>query len=294
LILPRRPDFDAIVAAYLVQELLNKGSLSPEASQIVAYAQRVQTGLLPLTPTVWHTPYGVLLGIRGRNLRYCREHALSQTQQDLYDVQRTFYFLQYLAECIAAGEEIVPPAAPATPILFDDTGPLQPPFERERDFVRRDVALYDRDMTRAGTFAVVLPVVGPQGRRQRFTALALEDPTSLLCATWAHHDTWHTTHGFDLVILRQHDKHYTLSIKPTAGVWLQGLGRALEHAESARRQRTSAEDPSSIVRVTPAQTQVWDDRCVPDYTRLETTRQGTALSMDEVLHIVQDATCWIA
>jgi hypothetical protein len=293
LILPRRPDFDAIVAAYLVQELLNKGSLPPEAPQIVEYAQRVHAGTLPLTPAVWHTPYGVLLGIRGRNLRYCQEHALSQTQQDLYDVQRTFYFLQYLVECIAAGEEIVPPAAPAPPMVFDDTEPLQPPFERERDFVRRDVALYDRDVTRAGTFALVLPVMGPQGRRQRLTAIALEDPTSLLFATWAHHDTRHTTHGFDLVILREHDQHYSLSITPTAGVWLQGLARALERAEDARRQGTSAEDPSLMARVTPAQTQVWDDRCVPDYTRIETTRQGTALSMAEVLHIVQDATGWI-
>ena len=92
LVLPRCPDVDALVAAYFVQELLDKGCLPAEAWQMVEYVQRVQTGTLPLTPSVWHTPYGVMLGIRGRNLRYCREHALSQTQQDLYDVQRTFYF----------------------------------------------------------------------------------------------------------------------------------------------------------------------------------------------------------
>lgn len=293
LILPRRPDFDAIVAAYLVQELLNKGSLPPEAQQIVEYAQRVQADILPLTPAVWHTPYGVLLGIRGRNLRYCQEHALSQTQQDLYDVQRTFYFLQYLVECIAAGVEIMSPAAPATTMLFDGPALLQPPFERERDFVQRDVALYDRDVTRAGTFVVVLPGMGPRGTGQHLTAIALEDPTSFLFTTWAHHDTRHTTHGFDLVILREHDKHYSLNIKPTAGVWLKGLGRALEHAEATKRQGTSTENRSSIARVTPTQAQVWDDRCVPDYTRLETTRQGTALSMAEVLHIVQDASGWM-
>src|SRR5262249_36473759 len=120
LMLPRRPDFDALVAAYLVQELLDKGSLPLEAQQLVEYVQRVQAGVLPLTPVVWHTPYGVLLGIRGRNLRYCQEHALSQTQQDLYDVQRTFYFLQYLMECIAAGVDIVRPAAHDAPALFDE------------------------------------------------------------------------------------------------------------------------------------------------------------------------------
>lgn len=95
------------------------------------------------------------------------------------------------------------------------------------------------------------------------------------------------------MILREHDQHYSLSIKPTAGVWLKGLGRALERAETARRQGTSAEDLSAIARVTPTQTQVWDDRCVPDYTRIETTRQGTVLSMAEVLQIVQDVPGWM-
>lgn len=292
LILPRRPDFDAIVAAYLVQELLEKGSMPPEARQIVEYIELVQADGLPPTPAVWHTPYGVLLGIRGRNLRYCREHALSQTQQDLYDVQRTFYFLRYLVERLAAGVDIVRPVGHATPPLFDETGPLEPPFERERDFVRRDVALYDRDIARASTCTIVLPAMGPQDSSQRLSAIALEDPTSTLFATWAHHDRRHTTHGFDVVILREHDKHYSLSLKPTADVWLKGLGMALERAEAAKRQRMRAEDLSILARITPAQTRVWDDQCVPDYTRIETTPQGTVLSMAEVLQLVQDATCW--
>src|SRR5439155_9689058 len=151
LVLPRCPDVDALVAAYFVQELLDKGCLPAEAWQLVEYVRRVQTGTLPPTPAVWHTPYGVMLGIRGRNLRYCREHALSQTQQDLYDVQRTFYFLRHLMERLAVGVNIVPPQAPGTPLLFDETGPLQPPFEREREVIRRDVAAYERDVARAST-----------------------------------------------------------------------------------------------------------------------------------------------
>jgi class 3 adenylate cyclase len=293
LVLPRRPDFDAIVAAYLAQELLDTGSLPPEGQQIVEYVQHVQAGSLPPTPALWHTPYGVVLGIRGRNLYYCREHALSQTQQDLYDVQRTFYFLQYLVERIAAGVDIMHPTAHARPTLFDETGPLQPPFERERDFIRRDLAMYERDVARASTFDVVLPVMEQQGVLRRAHALALEDPTSTLFATWAQHDTHHTTHGFDLVVVRERDKHYSLSVKPTAGVWLQGLGRALERAETTKRRRTGEDDLNVITRGTPAQIHVWDDRCALDYTCVETTCQGTALSMAEVLQLVQDAARWM-
>jgi Adenylate and Guanylate cyclase catalytic domain len=44
LVLPRYPDIDALVAAYFVQELLDKGSLPAAAWQLVEYVRRVQTG----------------------------------------------------------------------------------------------------------------------------------------------------------------------------------------------------------------------------------------------------------
>jgi class 3 adenylate cyclase len=293
LALPRFPDMDAVVAAYFVQELLDKGSLPAEAQQIVAYVRRIQTATLPTAPPVWHTPYGVMLGIRGRNLQYCREHALSQTQQDLYDVQRTFYFLQYLLERIAGGVDIVHPDAPGAPPLFDEPGPLLlPPFEREREFVRHDVVAYKRDVARACTFEVMLPVLGQQGSMQRSTAIALEDPTSTLFATWAHQDTQHTTAGFDVVVLRERTRQYRVSVKPTTGVCLQGLGNALERAEVAKRRHTDTDDVYAIPRTTSVQTPVWDDHGVPDYALIETTRQGTALSMAEVLQLVQDVARW--
>lgn len=292
LVLPRRPDFDAIVAAYLVQEILDTGNIPPEARQIVEYVQRVQSDSLPPTPALWHTPYGVVLGIHGRNVRYCQEHGLSQTQQALYDVQRTFYFLQYLVERLAAGVDILHPAAHTIPTLFDEAGPLQPPFERERDFVRRDLAMYDHDLARAGTLDVVLPAVAQQGVLRHTSAIALEDPTSTLFTTWAHLDTQHTARGFDLVVLRERDRQCSLSVKLTAGVWLKGLGLALERVETAKRRRTSEDDFGLISRVTPAPTHVWDDRCALDYTRIETTCQGTDLSMAEVLQCVQDAARW--
>jgi len=293
LLLPRCPDIDTIVAAYFVQELLEKGHLPAEAQQIVEYVQRLQIGTLPSISSVWHTPYGVMLGIRGRNLRYCREHALSQTQQGLYDLQRTFYFLHYLLERIAAGVDIVPPAAPRTPALFDETEPPQPPFERERDFVRRDVTAYERDMTRVYTYEVVLPVLGLPGHTRSSTALALEDPTSTLFATWAHQDTQHTATGFDVVVLCERKRHYCISVKPTAGVCLQGLGNALERADGAKRQRLDTGDFYAIPRAMSGWTPVWDDQCAPGYTRIETTPQGTALSLAEVLQLLQDAGRWM-
>jgi hypothetical protein len=292
LVLPRCPDVDALVAAYFVQELLDKGCLPAEAWQMVEYVQRVQTGTLPLTPSMWHTPYGVMLGIRGRNLRYCREHALSQTQQDLYDVQRTFYFLRYLIERLAAGVDIVSTKVSGQAILFDEAGPIQPPFERERDFVRRDLEAYDRDVARAYTFDAVLPVLGLSGSMRHSTAIAVEDPTSTLFATWAHEDTRHLTAGFDLVVLCERQHHYRLSVKPTAGICLQGLSSALGHAEIAKLHLPEEGDIYTMPRLTPASTSVWDDQGIPDQTLLETTRQGTILTLAEVLQLVQDARRW--
>lgn len=292
LVLPRQPDFDAIVAAYLVQELLDTGSLPPETWHIVAYVQRVQCNSLPPAPALWHTPYGVVLGIRGRNLRYCQEHGLSQTQQDLYDVQRTFYFLQYLRERLAAGVDILRPAAHTMPTFFDETGPLQPPFERERDFVRHDLGLYAGDLARAHIFEVMLPVLEHPGELRQVRAIALADPMSTLFATWAHRDLQHTARGFELVILYERERHCRLSVSPTSGVWLKGLGLALEGAETAKRHRASADNLHLVSRVPQALRQVWDDRRTLDYSHIETTSQGTDLTLAEVLQLVQDAARW--
>jgi len=292
LVLPRCPDVDALVAAYFVQELLDKGRLPAEAWQLVEYIRRLQTGPLPPTPSVWHTPYGVMLGIRGRNLRYCREHALSQTQQDLYDVQRTFYFLRYLMDRLATGVDIVSTKASGQATLFDESEPLQPPFERERDFVRRDLEAYDRDVARAYTFDAVLPVLGLSGSMRRSSAIAVEDPTSTLFATWAHEDTRHTAAGFDLVVLCERQHHYRLSVKPTARICLQGLSSALKRTEMAKLRLPEEGDMYTMPRLTPASTSVWDDQGIPDQTLLETTRQGTILTLAEVLQLVQDVSRW--
>jgi class 3 adenylate cyclase len=292
LVLPRCPDVDALVAAYFVQELLDKGRLPAEAWQLVEYVRRLQTGTLPSTPSVWHTPYGVMLGIRGRNLRYCQEHALSQTQQDLYDVQRTFYFLRYLMERLATGVDIVSAKASGHTALFDEAEPLQPPFERERDFVRRDLEAYERDVARAYTFAAALPVLGLSDSMRPSTAIAVEDPTSTLFATWAHEDTRHTAAGFDLVVLCERKHHYRLSVKPTAGICLQGLSSALQRAEMAKLDLPEEGDMYTMPRLTAVPTPVWDDQGVPDHTLLKTTRQGTTLTMTDILQLVQDVRRW--
>jgi hypothetical protein len=233
-----------------------------------------------------------MLGIRGRNLCYCRGHALSQTQQDLYDVQRTFYFLRYLMERLAAGVDIVSTQASGQAALFDEAEPLQPPFERERDFVRRDLEAYDRDVARAYRFDTVLPVLGLSGSMRHSTAIAVEDPTSTLFATWAHEDTRHTAAGFDLVVLCERKHHYRLSVKPTAGSCLQGLSSTLERAEMAKLHLPAEGDMYTMPRLTAAPTSGWDGQGVPDHTLLETTRQGTTLTLAEVLQLVQDVRRW--
>ncbi|RMD58727.1 adenylate/guanylate cyclase domain-containing protein, partial [Candidatus Parcubacteria bacterium] len=162
LVMPQRPDFDTIVAAYLVQELLETGSLPRGTKMLVEYVKWVVTDTLPPSAAWWNTPYGVVLGIWGRNAQYCQEHQLPERQQDLYSVQRVFYFLQYLLGRIAAGVDILRPDEATKPALFTDTSPFQPPFERERAFVKRDCEAYNHDLAYASTFEVAY--VGNRGR----------------------------------------------------------------------------------------------------------------------------------
>lgn len=289
LVLPRRPDFDTIVAAYFAQELLATGSLPPHAEHIVAYIKSIQAGTLPTTPAIWHTAYGVLLGIHGRNLRYCQTHGLSQTQQALYNVQRTFYFLQYLVERLQEGVTLLPTSRSDALPLFDAAGPLHPPFERERDFVRRDVLAYEHDRERATIFDLPIPDVEPQRALRPMRAIALASPTSTLFTTWAHRDTQSTPQGFALVITCEQEAQYCISAQPNTGIQLQHLGLILERAEAAKRQRLELEDYGMLSRAVTPPMRLWDKRHTPPYRELETTRPHSQLTMAEVLSILQHA-----
>jgi hypothetical protein len=195
-------------------------------------------------------------------------------------------------ERLAAGIDIVSATTSGRATLFNEAEPLQPPFERERDFVRRDLEAYDRDVARASTFNTMLPMLGLSGSLQCSTAIVVEDPTSTLFATWAHKDTCHTAAGFDLVVLCERQHHYRLSVKATAGLCLQGLRNALERAEMVKLHLPEAGDMYTMPRLTPTPTAVWDNQGIPGHTLLETTRQGTALTLAEVLQLVQDIGCW--
>ena len=89
---------------------------------------------------------------------------------------------------------------------------------------------------------------------------------------------------------RQH--HYRLSVKATAGVCLQGLRSALERAEMVKLHLSEEGDMYTMPRLTPTPTSVWDNQGIADHTLLETTRQGTTLTLAEVLQIVQDVRRW--
>jgi hypothetical protein len=147
-------------------------------------------------------------------------------------------------------------------------------------------------VARAYTFDAVLPVLGMSGSMRHSTAIAVEDPTSTLFTTWAHEDTRHTATGFDLVVLCERQHHYRLRIKLTAGICLQGLSSALERAEMAKLHLPEAGDMYTMPRLTSAPTSVWDDQGVPDPILLETMRQGSTLTLAEVLQLVQDVRRW--
>jgi hypothetical protein len=66
----------------------------------------------------------------------------------------------------------------------------------------------------------------------------------------------------------------------------------LERAETAKLHFPEAGDMYTRPRLTPAPTSVWDDQGVPDPMLLETMRQGSALTLAEVLQLVQDVRRW--
>jgi hypothetical protein len=66
----------------------------------------------------------------------------------------------------------------------------------------------------------------------------------------------------------------------------------LERAEMAKLHLPEADDMYTMPHLTSAPASVWDDQGVPDPILLETMRQGSTLTLAEVLQLAQDVRRW--
>lgn len=286
-VLHRGPDFDAIAAAYLAQELLTSGVLPPGAAALAAYALQVDSATLPVTDHPEQTPYGLLAGV-GRVVDQDPPAGTTPeeraTRRDVAVLDRGMELMRYLTICAAAGRSLTDPA------LFAGTHP----FMAELAAVRDDYQHYLRDLAAGRVRTLALPAQDGSGP-QPVSLLTVRDPTSALFKVWARQDRRHAPdgHGFVMTSVQYGEHRFVVSVDPAAGVWLRGLGAALDRAETVKRARLDQPRPGPV-RPGYDNADPWYDGRSPihNYTIIDAPRAGTVLTAAEVAALVEDPERW--
>jgi hypothetical protein len=286
-VLHRSPDFDAIAAAYLAQELLTGGVLPPGASALAEYALRVDGATLPVTDHPEQTPYGLLAGI-GRLVDL--DPPAGETpeergyRRDYAMLDRGLKLMLYLATCAAEGHSLYDPD------LFAGSHP----FAAEAQAVHDDYAHYLHDLAVGQVSTLAIPAQDGRGP-QPVSLLTVRDPTSALFKVWARQDHRHapTGAGFVMTSVQYGPTRFVISVDPAAGVWLKGLGAALDQAETAKRA-ILGQERTGPVRPGYDNSDPWYDGRSPihNYTIIDAPRAGTVLTAAEVAALVTHPEAW--
>lgn len=297
------PDFDAMVSAWLVKQLVEQGAYPPCAAALVEYASRVDQGAWKvdlgqpdLATDALHLAYLMIM-----NQEEWRNDAMLERGFRLLDVALSALVADVQSPWKLRAEHFTPRA----------DGPLRawrnvPEFAEVSAALLRDFAAYrDVDKPAADASRTCLLPAADHGEPIRVPVFVAPVPTkSKLNKYWVRAD------GFPFFICPLADapnvaesprqraaspSRVILSLDPTwrtAGgrrPTLQGLGFRLEQAEAARRRDGGATDPrgqppryedGSCDNADP-----WYDGRGHDHTIVDTPRAGTVLAFDEIVAI---------
>ena len=262
-----KPDLDAVCAAWV---MINgfKETNSGFYSTLAEYVDRIDAGHTAFS-TATVSLYSILnVGFHtGPN-----EHA-SEYERDMYRLAFAFQVLDALFEKHVTGFSGLDES------LFPSS--IDSVFERlEAD---REIYFLDRDA--AQSFDIWLPTTNPSSAL-RLTALASFQPRSLFFKSWARGDEG--LQPGPLLIVGLSPSRTIISVPPTSGVYLKGLGDVLQCREDALRLERGI-TVSGDNRPGYSNPDPWFDGrgTLHNYTIIDGPRRGTLIGWAEVINIVR-------
>ena len=286
------PDFDAVCAAYLAQELLVDGVLPKGARMLSEYAKKVDSALLPATDKPYNTPYGAFCGIVSKSKKFCAANQLQADKEYAYIMNRGFYLMEFLCSRIQEGIDLFESHQNSGADLFGDAkkATFDKPFEQERFIIKKDYSFYKKDLKGAESFRISLPLKKRGSGKSNFKeveAVYAEKPSSVIFPLWARQE------GKVLVITNLDNRRFIVSIDPHSEVYLKGLGASLEKAETLKRKKMGQERKG---RNRPGyhSSDPWYDGRSPihSFTIVDSPREGTVLKKEEIMEIITHSELW--
>jgi serine/threonine protein kinase len=296
LVLPERPDLDAIASAYLASAYLTTGRFPAGAEALGRYLDQVDAGRVGMSgsrPCSLYTAFVQLIGKLHRRT-WNSEHERHQET-----VRRGMRLIEYvLSRTTQHGTPVAEVDALGCYDLFEESDRQEIVQDRER-YVQ---ALLN-PRTRARRAMLRLP--DRAGGTVEVETLLLHDLHHLEVGAhcvffrdWARTDTEHSRLGQGFVALMVfrpegagQARRCILSLRPDSPASLEGLGLLLEQAESVRRREIygvddRVTDPTSGEILPPRpgydNADPWYDGRAHEHTLVDSPRSGTLLRAEEI------------
>ena len=161
-------------------------------------------------------------------------------------------------------------------------------FTEERHLIAEDQALYQEDLhLRSLTYRAFI-----NGRPEPVEGLWLDHPQSRIFKLWARNDPQAPGgRGYPFLVVdwsRPDKNRFVISVDPESGTDLQGLGELLEAEEEKKRQVLGLERPVEPRRYPTNNSDPWYFGWGHGYTIVDSPREGTVLTAEEVRKIHED------
>ena len=190
------------------------------------------------------------------------------------------------------------PAAASGNSLYDPAlfaGPH--PFQAEEQAVRDDYQRYLADLAEGRVRTLAIPAQDG-GDPRPVSLLTVRDPSQrpvqgLGAARPAARAR--PGRGFVMTSVQYGNERFVISVDPAAGVWLKGLGAALDQAETIKRRRTGpgTHRPGAAPASTMPTPGTMAALALYNYTIVDAPRAGTVLTAAEVAAIVEHPGRWM-
>ena len=300
------PDWDGVVAAYLVRRLVEDGDFPEGTVALVAYTRLVDQGRYPvelgsgrgvLAP---HMAYLAAQNSRDSSGRLPSSESQLRRGFELLDRCLTGADTQGRRWALRGPEDLMGDAPAAMAWARD------PEFGDLRAMLEADRAAFERDRSRSRILEKVMLPATDGGEPVPVSGWVALCPTESVLNKY-----WVRAAGFPLFVcpydeesqpphvVRDHYERVIVSVDPTIRVQgrqpnLRGLGFALEQAESAAREaRGGIDDRGGPPRFEEAygdNSDPWYDGRAHDWTIVDSPRSGTVLDYTAIVDIATGGT----
>lgn len=257
ILLPTYPTLDDVWTLYMLAACERDEALCHERPKsweaICHYAEQVRQGFVPETIAPERSVQAVLRSISAATL----------PKGNSKFVDDALYLCELVAAKVAAGAKL----------LEEDLVGDEPRLQKHLAFLQDDVRVYREDLSRSRRYTCVVPAREGAASRS-LPLLVVSRPMSRMFKLWSRRDTASPDgNGYALLLVEDTDGEIVLSSDPARYITVGWLASSLDEVE---RERGGAG--------------AWYDGARHEGTLVASPREGTKLSLDDVVRVIGSQT----